>query len=671
MKRIALKWREVAAAAWVAAVLGLVAPARGDWFDSHWPFRRQLEVNWDAQRALGGELATAEFYTSGHDAGATDIRIATEDGHLVASHLLGAGPGDLVRMVFALAPGKTKYYAYFGNPNPDPAPANLQDVKYQCGLLMEMKACPLQRPLGGEQIVKAWDIAGPVLGQAMINQPFYLEDPLSDGNQRLFKLTGAIFSAGETDYYFAGAAYGFGSLCIDGQMVLYMPGAPRMDLYHVSLRLKPGHHDFVIYYMRPRDMGELAISWRLPNSNKLEPIPRTAFGMLGHAKSGELEQYGKTFIADFDSQFEGECFVGDDMSYRYLFTARVPANLAAAGTLHFDWDFGDGVVAGGATMEHVYLTKGVYTVHLTMRSGADSDEQTTNFFVDRERDDSPTQDTPLKQGRILARYDVSKLPEPWLALMTSLERDALMSDAEFAAARRMMSLSTHSNKDACLGILKKIVADLEHAGRAREAVDLLDLAPANSDLQPSVAAWESAALIWWLADFDRALKVSERVADSVDPAGKRAYAEALVLTGNADDARKILDDLQEEQSKAGVRIEAVSGAMARTIEYRLDQSDSETGEQEWETWEQRCPSVFMAGYSVLLRTEMIEQRNPPAPGVAAKIDEAFANAVPNSPYAPALIARAARLVEKSDPAKSRQLKDLLKTRYPEDPLSQK
>jgi hypothetical protein len=254
--------------------------------------------------------------------------------------------------------------------------------------------------------------------------------------------------------------------------------------------------------------------------------------------------------------------------------------------------------------------------------------------------------------------------------MAMLERDAQMSDAELAAARRLAGIGRHARPDTSLAALKQIVQDLEQANRPKEAVDLLDLVPANSDLQPAAAAMESEALIWRLGDFSRALTVAQRAADASDPAGRRAYAQALVLTGSADQGRKILDELQEKQETAGVKLAAVSGAMARTIEFRLDQKDAPTGEDEWDTWEERCPAVFMEGYSVLLRTELLEERDPAAPVLAAKIDEAFAAAVPNSPYAPELIARAAKLLAKTDPDKSKQLLDLLKSRYPEDPLSQ-
>jgi hypothetical protein len=58
------------------------------------------------------------------------------------------------------------------------------------------------------------------------------------------------------------------------------------------------------------------------------------------------------------------------------------------------------------------------------------------------------------------------------------------------------------------------------------------------------------------------------------------------------------------------------------------------------------------------------------PQAAAKLAEAFASAQPQSPYAPQLLDRASKLLVAVDPPKSQALRQLLKQKYPEDPLSQ-
>ena len=94
----------------------------------------------------------------------------------------------------------------------------------------------------------------------------------------------------------------------------------------------------------------------------------------------------------------------------------------------------------------------------------------------------------------------------------------------------------------------------------------------------------------------------------------------------------------------------------------------ESGEDAWDKWQARFPTDFLEGYSVMLRTKLMELRK--RPDAAAKVAEAFAAAEPLSPYAPQLLDRASKLLIAADPPKSQALRQLLKQKYPEDPLSQ-
>ncbi len=104
------------------------------------------------------------------------------------------------------------------------------------------------------------------------------------------------------------------------------------------------------------------------------------------------------------------------------------------------------------------------------------------------------------------------------------------------------------------------------------------------------------------------------------------------------------------------------------MEFFITTGDVESGEEAWEKWQARFPTDFLEGYSVILRTKLIELRKRPA--AAARLAEAFALAQPLSPYAPQLLDRASKLLASTDPGKSQSLHELLKQKYPEDPLSQ-
>ena len=173
-------------------------------------------------------------------------------------------------------------------------------------------------------------------------------------------------------------------------------------------------------------------------------------------------------------------------------------------------------------------------------------------------------------------------------------------------------------------------------------------------------------LLWQTADFPKAVQALQPYANGGDTVLRRQYADALILNQNAAEGRKILQSFPVNEQPG--RQAAKSGALARTIEYYIETKDWETGEAQWENWQQQFPADFMEGYSIVLKTRLMELKG--APKAAAGVAEAFAKAVPGSSYAPQLLSRAAKLLETTDATRSQSLVKLLKDRYPEDPLSQ-
>ena len=505
------------------------------------------------------------------------------------------------------------------------------------------------------------------IGQIVIDRPFYGLDPFGDHPQWMSKVSGSLSIPQDGNYQFAGAADDKAALYLDGKPALFIPGYPGDVRFNVKLHLAKGRHDFVLYHVNLAADGAFSIGWKRPDMAKVEVMGRSAFGVVAHANPGPLEEHDKAFTADFDTEYSGECFAGGNFSHRYKLTARLPK----MGSPKVEWDLGDGTTAAGESVGHVFVTAGVYPVRLTVRVGGNADTQTTRLRVDRDFEhlDKPTQDDPAEQAKVVAKYNVANVPARWLPWMTQMLQEAGYADAAVAAAGRTASEPVHVNPNASFTSLQHLSHDLEVNQKIDALVALWDRVPADSDLQPRAGRYEAQVLMWWAGDFDKAVKVIEPLAKGDDRSIRRAYAEALVLDGRAADGKKILDELQAQaEEKGGARLAAVSGAMARTIEARIGEGDWETGESEWEAWETRCPSVFTEGYSVLLRTRLMEIKK--AGAAAAKVAEAFARSVPNSSYAPQLLDRAAKLVAKTDPKKSEALRAALRERYPEDPLSQ-
>jgi hypothetical protein len=268
------------------------------------------------------------------------------------------------------------------------------------------------------------------------------------------------------------------------------------------------------------------------------------------------------------------------------------------------------------------------------------------------------------QSRIVATYDVSQMPVNWLPWATTLHFKAGNTAAMLATSGRLATVPRHGEPDlayaALLDVTKNSDADPEQLARFWSNV------PRQSDLQPRAVKLLSNVLLWDLADFDAAKTALEPFVRGSDSGIARRFGQVTLLLGNLDEAKKIFEKQTADDTTG--RAAAMSGAMARTVEYFITEANVDAGEDAWEVWQSRFPADFLEGYSVLLRVELMNLAGHPT--AAAKVAEAFARAVPHSSYSPSLLDKASKMLATIDPAKSAQLRAMLKDRYPEDPLSQ-
>jgi hypothetical protein len=270
-------------------------------------------------------------------------------------------------------------------------------------------------------------------------------------------------------------------------------------------------------------------------------------------------------------------------------------------------------------------------------------------------------------ARIIAGYPIDHVPARWLPYMAMMQMQAENIDGMQATAARIATDAAHPNPELSLNVLERASKSMQAARRIESALMMWKSIPADSDLQPRALRDLVQMQMWWAGDVAGAVKSADPANHRPDTVLRRMYGQALVLAGRADEGRKVLESIGVDPRDQH-RQAALSGAMARTIEYNISEKDWETGEDNCDRWEGRYPTTFLEGYSVLLRVKLMELKG--VRGAAAKVAEAFANAVPQSPYAPQLLDRASNLLARDDPKKSAELHDMLKTRYPEDPLSQ-
>jgi hypothetical protein len=378
-----------------------------------------------------------------------------------------------------------------------------------------------------------------------------------------------------------------------------------------------------------------------------------------------MEEQGKSLTADMTATYQGEAFFSWNYSHRYAFEAE--SALKNAATL-WTWDFGDGQVAAGPKVEHVYLTAGTYPIKVTAKIGGNSDTQEYRLSVDRDQDriaEPPTDGLPL-QARFVATYDLTKLKPETLAWAVLMQVHAGAFDEAVRAAEQLAKAPVHPNKSVATKAFQELHDELLSRKQPEQLQKVYAATAKNSDMGGWLAEQYAKLLMYSLGEFRQALDVMTPYANGDDNA-RRTYAQALLLNGQFEKAQAILKALPV--GSAAHKMPALSGAMARTSEYYAQEKDVQAGEQSLERWLMAFPADYLDGNSAVMRVRLIQGRGNDV--VAAKFAEAYANANSQSAYAPKLLDMASHLLEKSDKAKSDALRKLLKERYPEDPLSQK
>ena len=647
-------------------ILVLASPSLA--WEVGYPFRRAVDVEFPAERSPGDELALVDIYTAGHHQPAREIvRATTDDGKLTPSRLLMTGPGDKIRLAFAPKPPVKRYYVYFGNPKP-PAPRPTDELLCRSGLLLEMRRLDTPGQSGNlSRIDQVFNNNPSVVGRTIIDRLYLGLNPFGQQVEIISRYAGTLHAPVDGTYTFAASVSDRGALFLDGKSILLVPNNPGDTRHNTRIDLKRGKHDIAFYHVNIAGEQRLSVAWKRPDSNSFEVIPAEAFGLLAKTTPGPLEQKDKNLTSDFKIEYTGECYYADHYSHRYRFTALLPK---ASSSPRFDWDFGNGQTASGPVAEQVYLTDAEYPVKLTTRNGLQTDAQTNRLAVSRDYEhlDKPADDLWSRQAAIVAKYDLAKLPTDSLTYAVLLHvrtrgAEPLATAATFLAANapgKDTRLALRTLQDASNELLRQSRLDL--------AARVWDPVTPDSPLQPQAASSYANILLWRTADFAKAANILETqtAKHPNDHTLLRNYAHALLLNQNPDEAKRILLRLPAEGPPD--RQAAVTGALARTIEFYIAEKDAETGENSWLKWQEQYPADFLEGYSLLLQTRLMELNGSPA--AAAKVAAAFAAAMPRSSYAPTLLDRASKLIEKLDPKKSKNLRDLLKQKYPEDPLSQ-
>jgi len=665
-----------------AAAILLAAGAAGaqGWWNPRWPYRRMLTVQRGPDSGLpGDDVAVVTMPTAGVvGPGGADIRVVTANGTLVPTRVLMMGPGDRVRVAFAVTGGVTRYGLYFGHPTPAKAPP-APELDIRRGVLLETWAYT-RGPIATLQQVRAiLQSSRRLIGRDFRDTVFLGHNPFGPQTRLCSVFTGYLLCPSAGQYTFATSSRDASFLTVDGKEVVAHGGRHRAEpraIHTGKINLTKGLHELKVYHVTAGGAPVIMAAWRPPASRRIWKIPPAAFAPVRTAKAGMLTRYGGGLQADFTPVHAGESFMGNRYFQRYAFGA---TTAGVGGRPSFRWEFGDGQTARGRDTEHVYLRDGLYKVTLTVQQGARTVKRSNRIVVTRPWDQVTANklDPVADHARIVSGYDFTAADPADIAPAIDLFHRAGRKRGILRAGDALVKWN--SAPAPVLAAAMPVYADtLVDAGDAARAVASLVKA-AGMDKDPAVAAAltvRAGQIALKANDLDKALGLfNEAVRKYSALTTADAIRDARIGVGDVWRARADLAKARQAYESARPLVTSTfeksavrKGDLTRHAEDYIRQGQLIDAEDFLIQLEHEFPTEKLEGFSTLLwvRLELARKHFDAAAAAA----EALVRVNPRSNYAPELLMHAAKAhAAKGQDARARAALQRVAADYPESPLA--
>lgn len=652
----------------------------GGWWNYEWKFRRAVTIPKTKPTGLSGDDIAVITIPTGSKMrrDARDIRVATLTLREMPCRVLMIGPGDLVRVAFAIRPGVTKYFIYFGNPG---APAGKKKLDIRRGVLLST----WEYPGGGtgtlRQMRKIFKRARKFVGQGFRDRIFLGYNPFGPQKRIAGTFTAYLVCPRDGRYVFSTSSQDSSFLLIDDKLVVDNRGwhRPQRDVRkRGGITLKAGLHKLTFYHVCMRRDPIVVAAWRIPGTRRICVIPPAAFAPIVRAKAGAMEQLGKLGV-DFLAKHEGEAFLKNRYYQRYSF--RMLATGGSKRVKNWQWDFGDGQTSQSTRAEHIYLRPGVYTVTLIGKTPSAVMKRTNRIYVSRpwNRVTRHNLDSIRNYAKIVSGYDFNRLKSEILAESAILfERTKRMDDL-LKAGKAFVARKKVSGKSA--GQIVPIYADaLVAKGHPKRAAEALTKGAAMTS-DPAVASTlmvKSARVtlekigdsVKAMAIFKTAIKQYASLADT------SAIRNARIGIGDSWRAQGVYDKAKLAYKQAGIgnpiqsnRVVFTRGDLARHVEDYLRRRELTAAGEKLDQWQNIFPADKLNGYWSLLRVKWLIAKKRYSDAATEAIVLVRVN--PTSHHCPQLLMQAANAYRKSGQnAKAKKILKRIATEYPESKLSE-
>ncbi|MFO0910113.1 MAG: PKD domain-containing protein [Isosphaeraceae bacterium] len=607
-------------------------------------------------------VIVTEFFTQGAiDAHGENVHVEDLRGQAVPWRVLQVGPGDTCRLAFQPTGAGREFRIRYGGPAVPSTP--WIDAP---GLVFEArrwKDCDLNQL---DAIRNAFHTAPPI-GADYIPSLFHRYNPVSsEAAPFLSRTAGVLEIQHRGSYRFVTSSQDASFLLIDDRVVVAAPGhhgPTGTTRFRTSIELEPGSHAFEYIHAASGPECCLVAAWQPPGTDRVEPIPPSAFGAerIARLPAVELQHGGRRLPREFAVESLGEVSLDEKEPPLVRVRFRVTGASSTASRPRLRWSFGDGQTSSASDPTHVYLHPGLYTVRIAAIGESDGLAVVNRVLIQSPQvlsDTTEPADTLSSYLPLIETYDASTL-DP-LGLLQLVRVEMQTNRLSRAAKLGETGLAGRTSLTAPEGLL---------AARAigtilRDALDRPDEAESFWSRLATVFApdaWRAECLVVAAdialndrLDATRAQKLLDQAeglgrrslsseiasrlarvrADWHARQGDRKAAEATYLL-----ATKIRDDRRPVAEQ-----EAWRGALSRSSEAYLREKELDRARDELRRWESEFPGDRGLGDLSLLMARERASRGKFAQAIAIATDLVATR--PDSPQADRILYLAAECEEK-------------------------
>jgi PKD repeat protein len=633
--------------------LPVAAASAEPWHLPGWTVRAVVEIPQPLADA-GVDTAGVQVRCQGRGkADGSDYRVVDSAGKAVPFQLLFHDGPRYSLISFQAANPRQRFYIYFGNPQAPPAAEQVVlDPKPGAG---PPKAAwiphyglvysTIQRP-EGDNPKTIEDMARLIAGS-----------PFKHGGRYQRRISDGYNPFGSSDYYISiyrgwikipkAGTYQFCTISneasfsfLDGKVLVHWPGRHTVDRgihgeKNAAVELAAGLH-YVEYYHEEVTLEQMAfLGWRpsadpgpfsaIPEAIYTEPHAARVTGY--ESATGPLADFEPVIL---DTIWPVERHEGQYTRCRF----RADSNSAFPAGTTYRWDFGDGLSASGAEVEHIYTAQGRHDVTLTVAGpqGTTSAQWPLDVYEMQHVTDEIKEGKLADYARLAKAYDCAKLKAVDLKeLAHLLAESGALPEAVTAAKEYVQRFGITPNAD--LAKVRRLLADCAlrlGQGNLEEAIANYQASLSNES-SPAEKLEVYARLIR-LVGIDRdqpkkALEVVALVEQTVsgngarlDEEGREAYRRAVIAAGDLhlwhgqrDEARPFYQRAETLKGKPipqEVRAARV-GAYPNLIREFLEANDQAAALNVVNRWEETFPTEKLTGQTFFWRGKILLLRDEP------------------------------------------------------------